>query len=174
MLTRQRTRCLRTHSFSLRAGIAYADAYAGSEVLIATPLLRINYWVLDAAHVKSFPVGYPQGFTILLLDPSKTSMSSSICLLSEWFPKCSRRIIHTFGMIPGAISPIQLWDDDAVMPSKKKGRGVTGIDKPRLITSRTARNSGHGSTRTAGHSWHSNLQSFSEGIPQVEICKWGI
>ena len=56
MLTWQRTRGLRTHSFSLRAGIAYADAYAGSEVLIATPLLRINYWVLDAAHVKSFPV----------------------------------------------------------------------------------------------------------------------
>ena len=43
MLTWQRTRCLRTHSFSLRAGMAYADAYAGSEVLIVTPLLRITF-----------------------------------------------------------------------------------------------------------------------------------
>ena len=59
MLTQQLTRCLRTHSFSLRAEMAYADAYAGlrtpgfclREVLIATFLLKMNTEVLDVAHI---------------------------------------------------------------------------------------------------------------------------
>jgi hypothetical protein len=33
-------------------------------------------------------------------------------------------------MIPGAISPIQLWDDDAVMPSKKKVAVSPGSTNP--------------------------------------------
>ena len=59
MLTRQLTRCLRAHSFSLRAGIAYANAYVGlrtpgfcfRKVLIATLLLKMNKGVLDVAHM---------------------------------------------------------------------------------------------------------------------------
>ena len=62
MLTPQPTRCLRTRSFSLRAGIAYADAYAGlrtpgspgfclHEVLSANLLLKMNKGVLDVAHL---------------------------------------------------------------------------------------------------------------------------
>ena len=50
ILTQQLTRCWRTGSFSLRSGIALADAYAGlrtpgfclREVLIATLLLKMN------------------------------------------------------------------------------------------------------------------------------------
>ena len=57
MLARQLTRCLRARSFSLRAGIAYADAYAGlrtpgfclREVLIATLLRNMNKKVFDVA-----------------------------------------------------------------------------------------------------------------------------
>ena len=59
MLARQLTRCLRARSFSLRAGIAYADAYAGlrtpgfclREVRIATLLLEMKQGVLDVAHM---------------------------------------------------------------------------------------------------------------------------
>ena len=51
MLTRQLTRFLRARSFSLRAGIAFADAYVGlrtpgfclREVLIATLLLKRKF-----------------------------------------------------------------------------------------------------------------------------------
>ena len=50
---------LRARSFSLREGIAYADAYAGlstpgfglRRVLIATLLLELNKGVLDVAHL---------------------------------------------------------------------------------------------------------------------------
>ena len=59
MLARQLTRCLRARSFSLRAGIAYADAYAGlrtpgfclREVRIATLLLEMKQGVLDVAQL---------------------------------------------------------------------------------------------------------------------------
>ena len=59
MLARQLTRCLRASSFSLRAGIAYADAYAGlrtpefclREVRIATLLLEMKQGVLDVAQL---------------------------------------------------------------------------------------------------------------------------
>ena len=61
MLARQLTRCLRARSFSLRAGIAYADAYAGlrtpgfclREVRIATLLLEMKQGVLDVAQMIS-------------------------------------------------------------------------------------------------------------------------
>ena len=59
-LTRQLTRCLSARSFSLRAGKAYADAYAGlrtpgfcfREVLIAILLLKMNQKGLDVAQLK--------------------------------------------------------------------------------------------------------------------------
>ena len=52
-------RSLRAHCFSLRAGKAYADAYAGLRtpgfglcgVLIASPSLEINNWVLNVAQL---------------------------------------------------------------------------------------------------------------------------
>ena len=61
MLARQLTRCLRARSlcWCLRAGIAYADAYAGlrtpgfclREVRIATLLLEMKQGVLDVAQL---------------------------------------------------------------------------------------------------------------------------
>ena len=59
------TRCVNIHSFSLRAGIAYADAYASlhgpgfcfCEVLIATPQQKMNYWVLNVAQIGLDKVG---------------------------------------------------------------------------------------------------------------------
>ena len=55
MLMRQLTRCLRKGSFGLRAGIVFGDAGAGIRtpgfcfrgVFIASPLLKMNSWVLN-------------------------------------------------------------------------------------------------------------------------------
>lgn len=53
-------RSLRAHCSSLRAGKAYADAYAGLRtpgfclcgVVIASPSLEINNWVLNVAQLN--------------------------------------------------------------------------------------------------------------------------